>query len=105
MRPIWRCSVKPAFRDLAPDGPMVTVRVDGRAVAMRAGGNLAAGLLAAGVLPFRHTPVSGAPRGPFCMMGACFDCLVEIGGISRQACMVAASEGMEIALPKGRRDG
>lgn len=97
--------MKPAFRDIAADGPLVSVRVDGRAVAMRSGANLAAGLLAAGVLPFRHTPVSGAPRGPYCMMGVCFDCLVEVGGVTRQACMMEAREGLEIFLPKVRPDG
>ena len=59
----------------------------------------------AGVMPFRLTPVSGAPGGPFCMMGACFDCLIEIEGTTRQACMVDVATGLEITLPKGRRDG
>lgn len=63
------------------------------------GANLAAALLAAGVEVFRHTPVSGAPRAPFCMMGACFDCLVEIEGVVRQACMLEVTEGLEIRRP------
>jgi predicted molibdopterin-dependent oxidoreductase YjgC len=63
------------------------------------GANLAAALLAAGIGVFRHTPVSGAPRGPFCMMGACFDCLVEIDGVVRQACMMQVSEGLAISRP------
>lgn len=96
--------MKPAFRDIAPDGPRVAVRVDGRDLALRDGANLAAEMLAAGILPFRHTPVSGAPRGPFCMMGACFDCLIEVGGATRQACLMEVAEGLEITLPKGRRD-
>lgn len=96
--------MKPAFRDIAPDGPRVAVRVDGRDLALRDGANLAAEMLAAGILPFRHTPVSGAPRGPFCMMGACFDCLIEVGGTTRQACLMEVAEGLEITLPKGRRD-
>jgi predicted molibdopterin-dependent oxidoreductase YjgC len=96
--------VKPAFRDLAPEGPRVTVRVNGRDLDLRDKANLAAELLAAGVMPFRHTPVSGAARGPFCMMGACFDCLIEVGGTTRQACMMVVSAGLEITLPKGRRN-
>ncbi|MEM5581569.1 MULTISPECIES: 2Fe-2S iron-sulfur cluster-binding protein [unclassified Roseibium] len=63
------------------------------------GENLAAELLAAGAGPFRYTPVSGAPRNPYCMMGACFDCLVEIDGIVRQACMVEVCEDMRISRP------
>lgn len=91
--------MKPAFRELDPGGPRVTVTFEGRALSLKAGANLAAELLAAGVLPFRRTPVSGAPRGPFCMMGACFDCLVRIDGVTQQACMMEAAEGMEIAMP------
>jgi len=79
------------------DGPRVPVRFDGEPLDLPEGGNLAAALLAAGVQSFRRTPVSGAPRGPFCMMGACFDCLVEIDGVQRQACMVEVSRGLEIA--------
>ena len=96
--------MKPAFRDLAPEGPRVKVKVDDHDLTLRDGANLAAELLAAGVMPFRHTPVSGAPRGPFCMMGACFDCLVELGGTTRQACMMEVTAGLEITLPKGRQD-
>ncbi|WP_025597172.1 (2Fe-2S)-binding protein [Burkholderia sp. WSM2230] len=69
------------------------------------GRSVAAALLAAGVARFRATPVSGAPRGPFCMMGACFECLVEIDGVpSRQACMVEVKAGMRIRSQEGARD-
>lgn len=61
------------------------------------GETVAAALLAAGHMAFRATIVSGSPRGPFCMMGACFDCLVEIDGTPfRQACMVSATAGMRV---------
>ena len=96
--------MKPAFRDLAPHGPRTTVHCDGRALALRDGANLAAELLAAAVMPFRHTPVSGAPRGPFCMMGACFDCLIEVDGTTRQACLMEVAAGLDITLPKAQRD-
>jgi len=94
--------VKPAFRNLADEGPRVTVRVEGRGLMLRDGANLAAELLVAGVMPFRHTPVSGAPRGPFCMMGACFDCLIDLDGTTRQACLMEVKAGLDITLPKGR---
>ncbi|MFM0416734.1 2Fe-2S iron-sulfur cluster binding domain-containing protein [Burkholderia sp. WP9] len=67
--------------------------------------SVAAALLAAGVSRFRATPVSGAARAPFCMMGACFECLVEIDGVpSRQACMVEVKAGMRIRSQEGARD-
>ncbi|MBS0124087.1 (2Fe-2S)-binding protein [Thetidibacter halocola] len=81
------------------DAPTVAVTFDGRTLDLPEGANLAAALLAAGEGVFRRTPVSGAPRGPFCMMGACFDCLVEIDGIVRQACMIEVTEGLQIARP------
>lgn len=79
----------------------VTVTFAGAPLDLPLGANLAAALLVAGVGAFRQTPVSGAPRGPFCMMGACFDCLVEIDGVSRQACMQTVVEGMDISRPLG----
>ena len=87
------------------DGARVRVSFDGRPLDLPEGANLAAALLAAGVPVFRRTPISGAPRAPFCMMGACFDCLVEIDGTVRQACMLEVAEGMEIASPHERREG
>ena len=78
------------------DRPRVPVTLDGEELQLPEGENLAASLLAAGVRTFRRTHVSGAARGPFCMMGACFDCLVEIDGITRQACMLEVSDGLQI---------
>ncbi len=94
------------FLELA-GGPRVDVTWDGTSLSLPDGANLAAALLAAGVDVFRHTPVSGAPRAPFCMMGACFDCLVEIDGVSRQACMLEVTEGMVVTRPQdiGAHDG
>ncbi len=61
------------------------------------GMSLAAALLSNGESVFRESPVSGAPRGPFCMMGACFECVVVIDGKSgRQACMTEVAENMEV---------
>ena len=79
--------------------PRVEVIFDGTMLSLPESANLAAALLAAGVGIFRSTPVSGAPRAPFCMMGACFDCLVEIDGVVRQACMIEVAAGMKISRP------
>ncbi|MEL6767519.1 MAG: (2Fe-2S)-binding protein [Pseudomonadota bacterium] len=80
----------------------ITLRFEGRAIAARAGDTVAAALLAAGIESFRTTPRTGSPRGPLCLMGACFDCLVIVDGVpNRQACLVPAADGMEIA----RQDG
>jgi len=93
------------FRRLHDAGASVRISVDGRDVEAREGESVAAAMLAAGFVSCRTTPVSGAPRAPFCMMGACFDCLVTIDGVgSRQGCMVAVREGMAIATQRGKRE-
>jgi len=88
-------------RDVAP---RVTIVVDGARVEARAGESVAAALLASGRLATRTTPVSGAARGPWCLMGACFDCLAVIDGEpSRQACLVVVREAMTVETQRGAR--
>ncbi len=81
-----------------------TILWDGREIPARAGESLAVALLAAGVAAFRETPVSGATRGPLCLMGACFDCLVTLDGQENvQACLVPVRAGMQAAPQRGTR--
>lgn len=83
----------------------LNVSVDGTPVRARAGDSVAAALLAAGIEHVRITPVSGAPRAPYCMMGVCFDCLVSIDGVgNRQACMITVADGMTIQTQRGKRE-
>jgi predicted molibdopterin-dependent oxidoreductase YjgC len=92
------------FRRLPDAAATLTVTVDGAPVAARAGESVAAALLAAGKLRFRDTPASGAARGPYCMMGVCFDCLVAIDGAGNlPACMVPVRDGMAIETQTGAR--
>ena len=101
---------KPLFRVLAPLAPAVadaTVHIwfNDEPLEVPGGRSVAAALLAAGVQRFRATPVSGAPRAPYCMMGVCFECLVEIDGVpSRQSCLVTVQDGMRIHSQEGARD-
>lgn len=82
----------------------VTIHVQGRPISAREGDSLAIALLNAGVVPFRQTPVSGEPRAPLCLMGVCFDCLVEVDGNQNvQSCMVEVNDGMRVQLPTGAR--
>ena len=82
----------------------VTVIVEDRAIAAREGDTLAIALLTAGVRVFRETPVSGAARAPLCLMGVCFDCLVEVDGTpNMQACMLVVRDGMRVRLQHGAR--
>lgn len=82
----------------------VSITVDGRAVGAREGDSVAAALLAAGTVSCRTTPVSGAPRAPYCMMGVCFDCLVTVDGTPNvQGCMTRVRDGMRIEIQAGKR--
>lgn len=72
----------------------VSFTFDGKSLSAMPEMSVAAALLAGGVLSFRDTPVSGTARGPFCLMGACYDCLVVIDGEIVQACMTPVQEGL-----------
>ena len=61
---------------------------------------VASALLLAGVRASRKSAVSGNPRLPFCMMGSCFECLVEIDGQIAQSCMTPARDGMRLKMPE-----
>ncbi|MHB1467561.1 MAG: (2Fe-2S)-binding protein [Solirubrobacteraceae bacterium] len=70
--------------------------LDGQPIDAHPGESVAAAMLAAGRAAFRVTP-SGAPRGPFCNMGACFDCVVQIDGQPDvRACITPVRAGMAI---------
>jgi sarcosine oxidase subunit alpha len=93
------------FRRLADAGTAVALTVDGKPVRARSGDTVAAALLSAGIDHCRTTPVTGAPRAPYCLMGVCFDCLVTIDGVgSRQACLVPVQEGMKVETQIGKRE-
>jgi predicted molibdopterin-dependent oxidoreductase YjgC len=82
----------------------IALRVEDREVSACEGDTLALALLQAGIDRFRETPVSGAPRAPLCLMGVCFDCLVEVDGRPNvQACMVTVRDGMRVRLQHGAR--
>ena len=86
------------------DVTAVSLSIDGKAVKARAGDSVAAALLAAGFQHCRTSAISGALRAPYCMMGVCFDCLVNIDGVSnRQGCLVTVREGMRVELQHGKR--
>lgn len=75
----------------------VTIEFNGAPLRVPAGCSVAAALLASGVTRFRNSPVSGEPRAPYCMMGVCFECLVEIDGVpARQSCLVPVRDGMAV---------
>ena len=92
------------FKRLGDTGTAVTLKVDGKPIGARSGDTVAAAMLAAGLDHCRTTPVTGAPRAPYCLMGVCFDCLVTIDGRpNQQGCMVCVRDGMRIEPQQGAR--
>lgn len=86
------------------EGPSGTIEFDGREIPFIAGDSVAATLLAAGVDSFRAHPVDDCARAPYCMMGVCFECLVEIDGRQNiQSCLVSARSGMVVRRQGGAR--
>ncbi|MBC6457886.1 (2Fe-2S)-binding protein [Actinomadura sp. HBU206391] len=78
-------------------GPAVTITVDGRPTPAYLGESVAAALMADGDLSTR-TALDGEPRGLFCGMGVCFDCLVIVDGVAgTRACVTWVRDGMDVA--------
>ncbi|HZE38510.1 MAG TPA: (2Fe-2S)-binding protein [Stackebrandtia sp.] len=78
------------------------VTVDGVEVAAEQGQTVAAVLLRHGLISWRTTRGSGRPRGIFCGIGACHDCLVVVNGIPDvRACRRQVREGDDIRAQHG----
>jgi predicted molibdopterin-dependent oxidoreductase YjgC len=87
-------------------GAALTVQVDGETIAAYAGETLAAAMLAAGRRALRASPRTGSPRGVFCGMGVCYDCLMVVDGRPNvRACMTYVAEGMQAQTQRGPGEG
>ncbi len=87
------------FRRAAPAAPLVDVIVDGKTLRLPEGEMLAAALLAAGTLAFGPSIIAGEPRGPYCLMGTCFQCAATIDGQPHtRTCRAAVRAGMRVEL-------
>ena len=85
-------------------GTGVTVTIDGRPTTAYLGETVAAVLFAEGSVRTRTT-VGGEPRGVFCGMGVCFDCLVVVDDVpNTRACMTWVRDGMRVQRLDGLGD-
>lgn len=92
------------FRKLHEPAQPITIEIDGAPVMAEVGESVAAVLMRQEESWSRLTPVSGARRAPYCMMGVCFDCLAEVDGTpSVQTCLMPVSDGMRIWRQQGKR--
>ncbi|TAH53390.1 MAG: (2Fe-2S)-binding protein [Chloroflexota bacterium] len=80
-------------------GQAFSITVNGQTVAAFPGESIATVLAVAGFRAFRATDASDSPRGIFCGMGICFDCLVTVNGLPNQrACMTEARAGCDVRV-------
>jgi len=92
------------FRTLRPAQDHVRIEFEGTPLTVPAGISLAAALLAHDLGHTRESPVNGRPGAPYCMMGVCFECLVEVDGQANcQACLIQVEDGMSIRRQRGAR--
>lgn len=93
------------YKHDTPTTEKVQVVLDGVETAVPADMSVAAALLAIGKITARTSPTAHEPRSPHCLMGVCFECLMEIDGVQRQACMTEIQEGMVISRRIEKTEG
>lgn len=102
-RPRRRSARRPA-RDSAPaPGDRLTFTFNGAPFRATPGESVAAALASSGVRALRQTWRTGEPRGAYCGIGLCFDCVVTVDGQPNvRACMTLAADGMSVRSPTAR---
>ncbi|MGW7618000.1 (2Fe-2S)-binding protein [Streptomyces antimycoticus] len=86
--------------------PPYRLTFDGATVTALPGQSVGAALMAAGIVAWRTTRREGRPRGLFCGIGVCFDCLITVDGRPGQrACLVPARDGMRLSAEGGDGGG
>ena len=90
------------FRVTEDVPPTFTIELDGEAIDVEPGQTVAAALIASGHHSWRRTRIGDRPRGVFCGIGVCFDCLATINGRPNQrACLVEAMPGDVVTTQHG----
>ncbi len=82
-------------------GKRVSLLVDGESIEAYLGETIGSALLAAGRRRLRQTPHTASPRGLFCGMGVCYECLVSVNGKTGvRACSTPVEDGMIVSTHK-----
>jgi predicted molibdopterin-dependent oxidoreductase YjgC len=75
---------------------------DDTVIPFEPGQTVGAALMSAGIRSWRTTRNAGKPRGLFCGIGVCFDCLITVDGApNTRACLIEAAQGMKVATQHG----
>ena len=93
-------------RPVVRRGDSFQMEVDGTPTVAHHGETVASVMLAGGKRVLRSTRNSGSPRGLFCGIGVCYDCLVVVDGRANvRACMTRATPGMKVRTQQGMGEG
>lgn len=83
-------------------GALVEFTLDGKTMTGYTGETIAAALRAAGVMTHRHTAKTGEPRGIFCAIGRCTDCVMIVDGVPNiRTCITPLQAGMKVQTQFG----
>ena len=83
-------------------GRQFEIEVDGRRVIAYEGETVAAAVIAAGMRTLRRTAKNHHPRGIYCGIGLCYDCLMVINGVpNTRACQTPATPGCRVETQHG----
>ncbi len=86
----------------AIDEPDITIYVDGKPIPAKSGEPIAAALLAAGIRVCRKTAKKGRPRGIFCGIGRCTDCVMTVDGVPNvRTCVTPVKPNMMVETQNG----
>lgn len=82
----------------------IKIYFEGAELAAEEGEPIAVALLAAGIKDFRITRKRREPRGVYCAIGRCTDCMMVVDGQANvRTCITPATDGMQverITLPR-----
>jgi len=91
-----------------PESKWVKITVNGKEIKARKGETIAAALIAAGIKVFRYSVKRNEPRGLFCAIGRCTDCVMTVNNEPNvRTCVTMVKDGMNIKRQKidfGKRE-
>ena len=79
----------------------LTFYVDDQPVEACPGETIAGALLAAARRTLRRTTRRDEPRGLYCVMGVCWECIVLVDGQTVRACVTLATPGLAVHTVRG----
>lgn len=80
----------------------INITIDGKSYKAKPGEVIAAVLLANNLRVHRHTAKHGEPRGIYCGIGQCTDCVMVVNGVANiRTCVTPVEEGMVIESQYG----